>query len=222
LAAPDLLLVSTSWSAPPPEQMGTIELTQLGYIREPERLAMAYAAADVVVGASTEETFGQIFIESIACGTPVVGFPVTGVAEAIADGVTGRLAAGVSAAELGGAIRELYRNPGLRQDMARWGRLYVENEFSPAAAYRSFFLSLGRLGLLDRMRVPHKISFLPCPPLLSPPQLLSNVTIEQPSTLRLAAIGLRRIISAQPGKRAEETITFVRLSLGFIARHLRR
>jgi glycosyltransferase involved in cell wall biosynthesis len=221
LGLPELLLVSTSWSAADAGQLGSLESRQMGYIVEPERLAMVYAAADVFVGTSQEETFGQTFIEAIACGTPVVGFPVTGVAEAIVDGVTGRMAAGVSAAQLGTAILELYRNPGLREDIGRWGRLYVENEWSSWAAYRYFFQSLDRLGLLDQMHVPHKISFLPASPPLAPPQLLSQVTIRQPTVFQLARIGILRIVSARRGKRAEETLKVAGLSIHFAMRHLR-
>jgi glycosyltransferase involved in cell wall biosynthesis len=131
----------------------------LGSIGDPERLAEIYAAADVLISPSTEETFGQVFIEAIACGTPVIGHNVTGVAEAVTDGVTGLLTAAATASDLDAALLELYRRPALRRAMARWGRLYCENEYSYAACYRSLFVALRRTGLADRLGLAHKITF---------------------------------------------------------------
>jgi glycosyltransferase involved in cell wall biosynthesis len=44
--------------------------------RHGEDLARAYAAADVLVFPNRAETFGSVLLESLACGTPVAGFPV--------------------------------------------------------------------------------------------------------------------------------------------------
>ncbi len=41
-------------------------------------LAAAYATADVMVFPSKTDTFGLVLLESLACGTPVAAFPVTG------------------------------------------------------------------------------------------------------------------------------------------------
>lgn len=41
-------------------------------------LARAYAGADVFVFPSLTDTFGLVMLESLACGTPVAAFPVTG------------------------------------------------------------------------------------------------------------------------------------------------
>lgn len=43
-----------------------------------EALARAYAGADVFVFPSLTDTFGLVLLESLACGTPVAAFPVTG------------------------------------------------------------------------------------------------------------------------------------------------
>ena len=222
LALPDALVVSTSWSEPDPEQVGSLELTRLGYITDPERLAMVYAAADLVVGASLEETFGQIFIEAIACGTPAVGFPVAGVLEAISDGVTGRLAKGVGVSELAEAILELYGNPKLRRDMGRWGRLYVENQWSPQAAYWQFFQTLARLGLVQQLKVPYKISFPPSPPPLPAPQLLSQVRVSRLTVFQLGRIGLAQILSARRGRRLQEARKVAGQGVRYIVNQVRR
>src|SRR3970282_1972362 len=89
----------------------------MGYIKDPRRLAMLYSSADVFVGPSLEEAFGQVFIEAAACGTPSIGYPVGGVPEAILDGVSGRIAESVGPGSLAAAIEELYRDARLRRDM---------------------------------------------------------------------------------------------------------
>lgn len=43
-----------------------------------EALASTYVGADITVFASRTDTFGLVIIESLACGTPVGGYPVPG------------------------------------------------------------------------------------------------------------------------------------------------
>ena len=62
----------------------------LGYKRGKE-LAGYYAAADVLVFPSKTDTLGLVMLESIACGTPVAAFNVTGPKGVIENGVNGFL-----------------------------------------------------------------------------------------------------------------------------------
>lgn len=50
-----------------------------------EALARAYAGSDVFVFPSLTDTFGLVILESLACGTPVAAFPVTGPKDVMAD-----------------------------------------------------------------------------------------------------------------------------------------
>lgn len=136
-----------------------IDVRRPGHLNDPDLLAAYYAAADVLVAPSAEETFGQVFIEAAACGTAVVGIRGSGMQEAVVDGVTGILVDEISIEALGAAILELYRRPKLRQDMGDWGRIYVENEWSPEASYYHMFQAWRRLGLLDKLGVQPKIAF---------------------------------------------------------------
>ena len=216
LALPDLTLVTTSWSQPDPDQIANLPFIHLGYVHDPARLALAYAAADLTVGASLEETFGQIFVESAACGTPAVGFAATGVAEAIRDGVTGRLAPNVTASDLATTIFDLYSNHQLRRDMSFWGRRYVENEWSPYASYYHLFQAFDRLQLLDRLKLPHKISFLPSPPALPKPQLLSEVQLPKPTLLQLGHTAITQVLTAKHGRRLAEAWKVSGLGIRFL------
>jgi glycosyltransferase involved in cell wall biosynthesis len=130
-----------------------------GYVSDPRHMALLLGTADLFVGPSLEETFGQVFAEAASCGTPSVGYPVGGVSEAIRDGVTGRLGAAVTPAALREAIRELYRDAALRESLGRWGRLLAENEWSLEASYHRFLSALTRLGLADRLGLRPKTSF---------------------------------------------------------------
>ncbi len=54
--------------------------------RHGEALSRAYAGADVMVFPSLTDTFGLVILESLACGTPVAAFPVTGPKDVLAGG----------------------------------------------------------------------------------------------------------------------------------------
>ena len=67
-------------------------VTALGLISNPERLALVYAAADVVVVPSRVESFGLMAAEAQACGVPVVAFAETGARNIVIHRETGFLA----------------------------------------------------------------------------------------------------------------------------------
>jgi glycosyltransferase involved in cell wall biosynthesis len=152
----DALVVCPGWFRPG-ESAPIRDMRMMGYMREQRELAALYSAADLFVGPSLEEAFGQVFIEAAACGTPSVGYPVGGVPEAIADGVSGRLADRVNPESLADAIDELYRDPGLRRDMGAWGRLWVEAEFSMSASYHRLHRAMWETGMAERLRLSRKI-----------------------------------------------------------------
>ncbi|SCZ87612.1 BZ3500_MvSof-1268-A1-R1_Chr2-2g05078 [Microbotryum saponariae] len=62
----------------------------MGY-RKGEELAAAYASADIFAFPSWTETFGQVVLESLASGLPVVGLRAEGVCDLVEHGRTGLL-----------------------------------------------------------------------------------------------------------------------------------
>ena len=62
---------------------------------------------DVLVAPSRQEPFGTVLAEAMAAGTPVVATRVGGLAEVVADGVTGRLVEPGDPAELAAAVLEV-------------------------------------------------------------------------------------------------------------------
>jgi glycosyltransferase involved in cell wall biosynthesis len=135
-----------------------LNVIALGYVTDPNLLCTALSAADVYVGPSTEETFGQVFIEAALTGTPSIGFDYSGVRDAIRDGVTG-IRAPCTQEALGAAIASLYHNRDHTKDLSFWAAIYGKNEFSLESSYHSLFGLFDADGLVDRMALPHKIGF---------------------------------------------------------------
>jgi len=80
------------------------KVNYLGALSQPEKLVPVYNAADVFVLPSLEDNLPNTVIESLACGTPVVGFQMGGLPEMVEHRVTGYVAAFKSAADLAKGI----------------------------------------------------------------------------------------------------------------------
>jgi glycosyltransferase involved in cell wall biosynthesis/predicted metal-dependent phosphoesterase TrpH len=93
--------------------------TFLGWL-EGERLACAYASADIFLFASRTDTFGQVLLEAQASGVPVVAVAEGGPRSLIEDGRTGRLCP-PDAGALASAVCELASSAALRRRLAEGG-----------------------------------------------------------------------------------------------------
>ncbi len=144
----------------------------MGYMRDPQKLAMLYAACDVFVAPSTDEAFGQVFIEAAACGTPAIGFPIGGVPEAITHGVTGLVADDVSPKALAKAIDTLYRDRAYRRDLGQWARIHAENEWGHWTSYQRLHAALAASGAGKRIGLSRKIDYTRPAPVPSQAQLV--------------------------------------------------
>ena len=80
------------------------KVNYLGVIARPEQLVPVYNAADVFILPSLEDNLPNTVIESLACGTPVVGFQMGGLPEMVAHKRNGYLATYQSAADLATGI----------------------------------------------------------------------------------------------------------------------
>ena len=97
----------------------------VGY-RGGEDLADHYAAADLFAFASLTETFGNVVLEALASGLPVVAVRAGGVGEIVRSGETGILVEpGAPASEMAGALIGLVDDSSLRREMAESARAYA-------------------------------------------------------------------------------------------------
>ncbi|WP_119977535.1 glycosyltransferase [Shewanella algidipiscicola] len=136
-----------------------VKCISLGYIDNVKQLVLALNAADLYVGPSREETFGQVFIEAALCGTPSLGFSASGVTDAIIDNVTGFKLESQTAEALAAAIESLYLSPDTCLRIAELAPIYARAFYSLEASYRTFFNVLDRQNVIDTCKAPHKISF---------------------------------------------------------------
>ncbi len=84
-----------------------------------DELKYYYSAADIFVTTPWYEPFGITPLESMACGTPVIGSNVGGIRFSVKDGKTGFLVPPQDPAALSRQIVRLYRDPALRRTMGR-------------------------------------------------------------------------------------------------------
>jgi len=98
-----------------------------GYKRDHE-LAQLYAAADLFVFPSITDTFGNVILEAMASGVPVVGFDAPGPRDIIQPGQTGLVLADSSAQGLADALGRLIDNPKQRRQMGTAARAYAEQQ----------------------------------------------------------------------------------------------
>ncbi|QYO66307.1 alpha-glucan family phosphorylase [Leptolyngbya sp. 7M] len=130
-----------------------VEVHSAGYVSHPLLLACYYSAADLFVGPSQEEAFGQTFIEAAACGTPAVGYALGGIKEAITDGITGRVVIKRTPEALAAVIAELYTDERQRQLLSTLAPIYIANTFSFQSSYHSFMVALDQSGWLNLLQL---------------------------------------------------------------------
>ena len=96
----------------------------LGEIGYPEKNKFLGEAAALLFPISWPEPFGIVMIEAMACGTPVIAFPLGSVPEVIKDGVSGLIVPDVQ-----GAVDAVRRVKNLDRKKVR---KYFEQRFTAA------------------------------------------------------------------------------------------
>jgi phosphatidyl-myo-inositol alpha-mannosyltransferase len=91
--------------------------------------------ADVLCAPSVGgESFGMVLTEAFAAGTPVVASDIAGYRDVVRDGVTGILVPAGNAQALAETLRDLYEEPGRRDQLARSAAADVERFAWPRVA----------------------------------------------------------------------------------------
>jgi phosphatidylinositol alpha 1,6-mannosyltransferase len=98
-----------------------LPVTFTGYLHG-EALATAYASSDLFVFPSDSEAFGNVVLEAMASGLPVVAAAAGGVADLVEHDSTGRLFAPTDAADLERCIRQELEDADTLQRHGQAGR----------------------------------------------------------------------------------------------------
>jgi len=108
-----------------------------------EELAAAYASADIFAFPSTTDTFGNVIIESQACGTPCIVSDLGGPRDLVGNGVDGIVTRALDVSALTDAIIRLATDEALRLEMGRASRKKVESR-DWAKAFARFWEESGQ------------------------------------------------------------------------------
>jgi len=95
-----------------------------------QQLKYYYSAADIFISTPWYEPFGITPLESMACGTPVIGANVGGIKYSVEDGNTGFLVPPNHPQALAGKIDELVANPSMMSAMGKNGLKRVNQLFT--------------------------------------------------------------------------------------------
>lgn len=110
----------------------------LGVLRDQHTLAALYAAADVMVVPSLQESFGQTASEPMACGTPVVAFDTSGLKDIVDHQQNGYLARKFEPEDLAAGIRWVLADEQRYQELAKASRAKALAQFSTDAVAESY------------------------------------------------------------------------------------
>lgn len=138
LSQTDIEIVAVGRENEKLEQCG---VNQLGEIRDERLLNIVYNACDFTLLTSLEDNLPNTMVESIACGIPILGFPIGGVKEVVGKFEAGQLAEETKASAMFDAIQKAFKNKGSYPHL----RAVAEREFNPeiqAKKHQDLYLSL--------------------------------------------------------------------------------
>jgi len=109
----------------------------LGHITSDLSLRMLYAAADVMVVPSLQENLSNAIMESLACGTPVVGFDIGGNRDMIDHQQNGYLATPIDPTSLADGIDWILNHPA-PQNLSQNARQKVMETFEATKVAKQY------------------------------------------------------------------------------------
>lgn len=95
-----------------------------------------YSAGDLFVFPGIRESLGMVYLEAQSCGLPVVAFASGGVAEVVADGVSGYLVSPFDGEEFNQAMAGLLTDSAMRKRMGSAAADYVRRRHDLNRNYR--------------------------------------------------------------------------------------
>ncbi len=114
------------------KKMATSSLIEfIGEVNDKKELRKLYAEAKGYIFPQIED-FGLVAAESLACGTPVIGFNAAGAKEMITDGMNGVLFDKQTPASLAEAVRRFEKLDFNRNEIKKSAEKFSENNFGRA------------------------------------------------------------------------------------------
>jgi len=115
-------------------------IIELGPIYDERLMSIAYSAADVFVIPSLMDNLPNTVMESLMCGTPVIGFPVGGIPEMVINGKNGLITKEISVNSLVEALTDFLDKPErFNKDEIRADALKKYDQKIQAERYISLF-----------------------------------------------------------------------------------
>ncbi len=111
------------------KQIGSASIHFVGYTADAAMVAQYYNAADVYIHAARVDTFPNVVLEALACGTPVVATAIGGIPEQIDEGQTGFLVAPHDSVAMADRTEALLDNELLRHEMGRQAAFIARERF---------------------------------------------------------------------------------------------
>lgn len=119
-----------------------LDHVHLGHIGSDQLLSVFYGMSDIFVIPSRQDNLPNTVLESMASGTPVVGFNTGGIPDMVRPGETGWLAESESIRALRGAVEQALSDEGVLERRSARCREVVEEEYTldvQAQAYRTLY-----------------------------------------------------------------------------------
>jgi glycosyltransferase involved in cell wall biosynthesis len=126
------------------ERLGEVAMRLVSRVTQPELLAILYNAADVFIVPSLAEGLPQVGIESVSCGTPVIGSDVGGVPDVVNER-TGWLFPPGDAGALRAILARLAAEPTQARALAASCRAFAEEHWglrTQALRYQGIYREL--------------------------------------------------------------------------------
>lgn len=110
-----------------------------------DEMPSVYKGSSVFVLPSENETFGQVFIESMACGLPVIGTKVGGIPEIISDSYNGYLVLQNDPSIIAQRIESILNDSSIRNRFIKAGIRTIESNFTSTKQFYDFHQMLKSL-----------------------------------------------------------------------------
>ena len=114
------------------------QVFQIDYISGDDQVALIYSAADITAVPSQQDNLPNTMVESLSCGTPVVGYRVGGIPDLVKDGETGFLASAGNTAALSAAFVEALSDFERLRACGERGRQLIEKTCAPNVQATSY------------------------------------------------------------------------------------